>query len=80
MKVNNTRTRRGLIKRARHIGNVAELKSLKIDWDRNGLDYEMTVYDNEMNIRKSQIIKGFKSTTAALHSGFDFFENYIAQV
>ena len=78
MNVEIKRTRRSLIKRARSISALANGKSLQVDWDRNGHNYIMTVFDIHMNVLDSHSVNGFKDTTTALHSGFDYFERYIS--
>ena len=68
-----TRNRRLLIKRAKEIVNKANELGFILDWKRFGKDYEMIIID-VFNNQLIKEIKGFKTTTSALHSGFDFFE------
>ena len=68
-----TRNKRALIKRAREIVNVANELGFILDWKRFGNDYEMVITDI-FNNQLIKNIKGFRNTTNALHSGFDFFE------
>lgn len=72
--MNYKRNKSGLLKRVPSLLKFANDLNLKLDWERTGNDYEMRITDGATNKIVIQEIKGFKSKTEALHSGFDYFE------
>ena len=73
------RNKRELLARIRAIAKTAEELCFILNWNRFGNDYEMIITDISSNQELTKEIKGFKSSTKSLHSGFDYFEEIFAQ-